>query len=289
MVSAIILAFNRCTEVLITINKLKALRARVPFAIEIIVVDNASTDLTSVFIQDKHPDVTLITRTRNNGVAGWNDGFAVAGEKYMLVLDDDSHVENGLADAITYMEKNASAGILGLNIVDEALKGDPLLDPEEAWKHLQKIMGFIGCGAIIRKALYDEIGGFSEWLFIYTHEFDYSIRALDAGYDTVFFEKGTVVHRVSKINRSNRRLRIFSTRNEMAIVYTYFGEQRAKYLFRVWVNNFKFVKREGLKSGYYVFLGALEFLKMKKRLIRKPVQKDVQDFYANNFWSTKPI
>jgi GT2 family glycosyltransferase len=289
MISAIILAYNRSTEVLITIKKLQELQATLPYELELIVVDNASTDDTSNLVKTSYPEIKLVTRTINNGVAGWNDGFALATQPYLLVLDDDSHIESGLTTAIDYLEKNPSVGILALNIVDQELKGDPLLDPEEAWKHQQKIMGFIGCGAVIRKAVYEKIGGFAPWLFIYTHEFDYSIRALDAGYDTRFFELGTVVHRASKLNRTNKRLRIYSTRNEMAIVYAHFGNGKIKYLTRTLINNLKFMKREGIKSGYYVLMGALAFLKMKKQLPIKAVSSEVQDFYANNFWSTKKI
>lgn len=289
MVSVIILAYNRCAEALLTIQKVKDLRTRLPFDLEIMVVDNASVDGTSKELALKHPDVTLVSRNVNSGVAGWNDGFRVAANKYLLVLDDDSHVENGLEEAVQYLEEQPEVGILGFNIVDQELKGDPMLDPEEAWKHMERISGFIGCGALIRKEVYDRIGGFAEWLFIYTHEFDYSIRALNAGYLTVFFEKCNVVHRASKINRTNRRLRIFGIRNEMAIVYKHFTKSRFKYLSRIFFNNLKFIKREGILSGYYIFLGTIAFLKFRHTLKRTPVSAEVQDFYSKNFWSTKPV
>ncbi len=289
MVSAIVLAYNRCAEALLTIRKLSHLKTILPFPLEIIVVDNASVDGTSKEISLKHPEVKLITRQVNSGVSGWNDGFKAASYKYLLVLDDDSHVENGLEEAVMHLEKNPGIGILGFNIVDEQLKGDPMLDPEKAWKHLEEIPGFIGCGAMIRKELYERIGGFEEWIFIYTHEFDYSIRALNAGFVTVFFEKCNVVHRASKMNRTNKRLRIFGTRNELAIVHKHFAKSRFKYLSRTFFNNLKFIKREGLRSGYYIILGTIEFLKLRSKLKRTPVSPEVQDFYSKNFWSTKPV
>lgn len=289
MVSAVVLSYNRCAEILITINKLKAQQKRLPFGLEIIVVDNASVDDTSVKIQQLHPDITLVKKETNNGIAGWNEGFKIATGEYLLVLDDDSHVEKGLDLAIGFFLQHPEVGILGFNIVDEELKGDPMLDPEKAWKHLEKIAGFIGCGALIRKEVYERIGGYGEWLYVYTHEFDYAIRALNAGYLTLFFEKCTVVHRVSKVNRTNRRLRIFGTRNELAIVYKHFATNKFKYLFRTFLNNLKFIKREGLLSGYYIVLGAIAFLKLKRSLNRTPVSEEVQDFYSKNFWSTKPI
>lgn len=289
MVSAIILAYNRREEVLLTITKLAQLQYLLPFEMEIIIVDNASVDGTSKAIASMYPHLTLITREKNSGIAGWNDGFNVAKYKYLLVLDDDSHVESGLEEAVAYLEQHPGVGILGFNIVDMELKGDPLLDPAEAWKHLERTAGFIGCGALIRKELYRHIGGFSEWLFIYTHEFDFSLRALDAGFLTVFFEECNVVHRASGINRTNKRLRIFGTRNEMAIIHKYFTKNRFRLLSRTFFNNLKFIKREGLPSGYYVLKGAVEFLKLRSKLKKTPVSLEAQDFYTENFWSAKPI
>ena len=150
-------------------------------------------------------------------------------------------------------------------------------------------MGFIGCGAVIRKEVYDRIGGFSEWIYLYTHEFDYSIRCLNAGYQIKFFGKAIVVHRASTINRSVKRLRVFATRNEMAIVYKYFRKDRYKFLIRTLLNNLKFIKREGVSSAYYVLSGALDFLRIRNKLHYSPVSPAVQDFYATHFWSTKPV
>jgi GT2 family glycosyltransferase len=289
MVSAVILAYNRRPEVLYTINKLKELQPTLPFEMEIIVVDNASTDNTSIEVTQVYPDVHLITRDKNNGVAGWNDGFKAAKGDYFLVLDDDSHIYSGFTESIQYLDANPDVGILALHIKDPDLKGDDNLDSRDAWKDKEEVVGFIGCGAIIRRELYEKIGGFSEWVFIYTHEFDYAIRSLDAGYKLRFFEHGIVIHRASKLNRTNKRLITFSTRNELGIVYKYFRNQKRKYIYRIMINNLKVVKRDGLATGYYILSGYYEFLKIKKTLELTPVSQAAQDFYASHFWSTKPV
>jgi GT2 family glycosyltransferase len=288
MVSAVVLSYNRCAEVLISVDKLKHYRESMPFEVEIVVVDNASVDDTSLQVKQYHPDVKLVRIENNVGIAGWNEGFKVAKHKYLLVLDDDSHIESGLAEAVDFMEANKKVGILAFQIKDLIEKpGD--LDPEEAWKDNQDIPGFIGCGAMIRKELFEKIGGYGEWIYLYTHEFEYALRCLNAGYLVKFFSKGNVIHRTSGINRSNKRLRTFATRNELAIIYKFFGKERGKYLFRVLLNNLKFIRREGIKSGYYILLGAFKFLQMRKNLPHTPVSKTVQDFYASSFWSTQPV
>lgn len=288
MVSAVILSYNRCNEALITIDKLKHYKATLPFDLEIIVVDNASADNTFTELQKKHSDITLVRIEKNVGIAGWNQGFKVAKYKYLLVLDDDSHIESGLTEAVDFMEINAKVGILAFQIKDW-LGREGLLSPEEAWKDNQNIPGFIGCGALIRKEVFEQIGGYSDWIYVYTHEFEYALRCLNAGYEVKFFAKGIVIHRTSKVNRTNKRLRIFATRNEMAIIYKYFRNNRGKYLFRVLINNLKFTRREGVKSAFYILQGAFKFWKMRKSLLYTPVSQELQNFFADSFWSTQPV
>lgn len=248
---------------------------------EIIVVDNASADSSSASIRKRFPQVRLIERPVNNGVAGWNDGFAVARGTYFVVLDDDSHIESGLAGAIDYLDHHPPTGILALNVSGGAF-------PTADLPHLADTIDIVGCGAIIRKELYQKIGGFAEWLFIYTHEWEYAIRCLEAGYSIKYFRHCAVIHRTSAINRSTKRLKIFSVRNEMAIVYKFFGaRERNRYLVRVYLNNLKGIPRSGVRSVPWYVQALVEFLRLRKELVHTPVRQEVQDIYSRSCWSTR--
>jgi GT2 family glycosyltransferase len=290
MLSVIILGYNRCSEVLITLNKVKDLRVSLPFDLELIVVDNASVDDTSEQVKRLHPDVILVKKPVNNGIAGWNSGFKVATQKYFLVLDDDSHPEYGIAEAVKYLEFNLKTGILALNITSGPYLTDKWIWKDgKSWQHEQEILGFFGCGAIIRKEVYDKIGGFAEWMEVYGHEWEYGIRCIDAGYDVRYFKHSSIAHRASPINRSLKRARIFGTRNEMGIVYKHFTDQRWKYILKMFLNNLKRVKHEGLTSTYYDILGTLQFLKFRHQLEYTPVNKTTQKFFADNYMNTNPV
>lgn len=280
-VSFCILNFNREKELLRTLEKTYSLmQGRDDF--EIIVVDNASSDTSVASVKKAFPNVVLIERKANIGVAGWNNAFEKASSEYMVVLDDDSNVESGIEDALTYLDKNPDVGILALNVSGGAFPTDYLKDKQD-------YIGFIGCGAIIRKEVYQQIGGFAEWLFIYTHEYEYGIRCLAAGYKIQFFENCHVTHRTSSINRTNKRLKIFSVRNELAIVYKNFSSHRWLYINRILFNNMKYVKRGGVKGLLYVLEGYIKFLQFRKTLEPTPVSKNIQDAFIYNFWSTKPV
>lgn len=284
MVSVVILAYNRCSEVLITIEKMKMLSTKLPFPLEIVVVDNASADNTTPEVKAKHPDITLVTKPTNNGIAGWNEGFKIAKYKYFLVLDDDSHLESGLIEAVSYLEENEAVGILALNVTT-----GPYITAEWGWKDGQELFGFFGCAAIIRKAVYDKIGGFADWLHVYAHEWEYGIRCLDVGYKIKYFENSCVIHRASPINRSKKRTGLYAIRNEFSIVYKYFGDDRGKYIFRMWVNMFKILKTGNFGRFFYTILGGIEFMKFRKKLEHTPVSAEAQKFYAENYDGTKPF
>ncbi len=278
--SFVILNFNREKELLQTLEKTQQLMAG-KSGFEIIVVDNASADNSVVSVKKFFPSVRLIERKTNSGIAGWNDGFEAAKGEYMIVLDDDSNIESGLDEAIKVLDEYPDTGILALNVTGGAFPTDYLI-------HMQDNIDFIGCGAIIRKEVFNKIGGFAEWLFIYTHEWEYAIRCLNAGYKIKYFEDCHVTHRTSNINRTSKRLKVFSIRNEMAIVYKFFSEQdRAKYVARVYLNNLKSIYHYGISSIPWYYMALKEFLKLRKSLEHTPVSREVQDFYSKSCWSTR--
>ncbi|MGI8636041.1 MAG: glycosyltransferase family 2 protein, partial [Segetibacter sp.] len=251
---------------------------------EIVVVDNGSADGSATSIKEKFSDVILIENTENTGAPAWNLGFAKAKGKYFIILDDDSHIDSGLEDAIHYLDTHADVGVLALNVIT-----GPYTSEIYKWTDGQEIAGFIGCGAIVRRKLYEKIGGYADWIFLYGNEWEYCLRTMHAGYSARYFATCKVNHRASKINRTSKRLKVFCTQNEMAIVYRYFCKKRGKYLMRMLINGLKCIKDEGLKPAYYTLLGALQFYKMRKQIPHTPVSETVQNFFAKSFYSTQPI
>lgn len=276
-----ILAFNRRDEVGTTLQKLTRDFAYPAERVEIIVVDNASTDGTSEMIAREFPQVKCLALSSNSGVAGWNRSFEAATGDYFLVLDDDSAPLRGIKAALEYLEANPQVGILACNVIGGAFptSGFGLKDRQE-W------VGFIGCGAIIRRSLYEKIGGFSEWLFIYAHEWEYGLRCLDAGYDIRYFEGCVIEHRAAAANRSSRRLIAHTVRNELLTVYKYFPKRRLLYYVRVIGFNVLYYGRRAIG---HIADGVWRFLRDARHLSPSYVKPEVQDAYTAQLLSAQPV
>jgi GT2 family glycosyltransferase len=279
--SFVIVNYNRKQEILLTISKLSALPEFDPAEYEIIVVDNASTDGSIEALRLLNNAIILIENNINTGAPAWNLGFEKAKGEYFVILDDDSHIETGLQRALNFLDQNPDVGVLALNITGGAFE-------TSHWKHLKQYAGFIGCGAVIRKKLYKKIGGYANWIFLYTNEYEYGIRCMEAGYKITYFADCKVLHRTSAVNRTSRRLITYSVRNEMGIIYKYFDKKhRSLFLARVYLNNLRCASSYGIASLRWYYDALVEFWKLRKSLTHTPVSQEVETFYSRDFWSTR--
>ena len=282
--SFVIVNYNRKDDLLLSLKKTKELIKSYANSYEIIVVDNASIDGSPAAIRANFPDVIVIENPVNTGAPAWNLGFAVAKGDYFIIIDDDSHIEYGLEEAFDYMDEHQDVGVLALNITN-----GPYQTKDWGWKGNQELLGFFGCGAILRRETYNKVGGYADWMFLYVNEFEYGLRCIDKGYKVRYFENSSVNHRASAINRSSKRLRVQAAKNEMGIVYKHFTGNKFKYLFRMWVNNIKIIKYGKFKQAYYDTIGAIEFLKIRNKLVPTPVSKEAQEYFVEKYHNTHPI
>ncbi len=98
------------------------LDARRSINIEVIVVDNASTDGSSDVVQAEFPAVHVITNQENRGFpAANNQGLAVAQGRYVLLLNPDTEVmdaEAGLATMVAFADAHPDVGMVGPQLLN---------------------------------------------------------------------------------------------------------------------------------------------------------------------------
>ena len=158
LVSLNILTYNRKDLLKITLLKIKE---QDYINIEIIVVDNASTDGTGEMIEKEFPDVIHIKMEKNYGISGWNRGFKRAAGEYIMVLDDDSYPTNGVIEnGLREFSNNRDLGAVTFNVFNRAANSS------ETSEFMIHPYFFHGCGTLFRKSVLDEIGYFNELIFI---------------------------------------------------------------------------------------------------------------------------
>ncbi len=115
--SIVILNYNRSFETRRTINHLKVLLSN-RNDVEIIAVDNGSSDDTYDFLLTQKKWVNVIKLEKNCGIAGLNVGFKQAQGDYIMVLDDDSHPkdESTIDLLIRHLDASPDIGVVACHI-----------------------------------------------------------------------------------------------------------------------------------------------------------------------------
>jgi GT2 family glycosyltransferase len=166
-VSVVMITRNRCAEAVASVRRLMALPERP----KIIVVDNGSADGTVASLRaltSVHVDV--IPLHKNLAAGGRNIGVGYARTPYVAFSDDDSWWAPGaLHRAADLFDTHHRLGLIAAHILvgaDE--RDDPtclqMATGAAADAVGMPIVGFIACGAVVRRHAYRAAGGF-EWRF----------------------------------------------------------------------------------------------------------------------------
>jgi GT2 family glycosyltransferase len=156
---------NRAPELLGALTRLGALPERP----RVVVVDNGSTDGSPARVRAHHPDVEVIELGRNLGAAARTVGAARVTAAYVAFSDDDSWWAPGaLARAVALLDRHPRLAVLAARVL---VGPEGRLDPvcaEMAAGRLPvapdlpgpSVLGFVACGAVVRRDAFLAAGGF---------------------------------------------------------------------------------------------------------------------------------
>ncbi len=190
--------------------------------IEIIGVDNASSDGTREYLKSWSDRIRVLELEENTGIAGLNRGFELACGEYILVLDDDSYpVDSACLDRLIHcLDTNKDVGLVACRIEN------PLGDPVRSW-HLpltdtpQESLAFVGCGFAIRRALFKSVGWYPATFFLYQNEIEVAFQVANSGWRIHYDPECRVVHREAPKGRTGWRQVFFPTRNTIWLIRKY--------------------------------------------------------------------
>ncbi|MDG0794580.1 glycosyltransferase family 2 protein [Cohnella ginsengisoli] len=206
LVSVVMLAWNRSDDVR---ESLMRLREQAYQPLEIIVVDNASTDGTPEMVAAAFPEVSLLRMPENLGIAAYNRGFEKANGEFIVIIDDDSFpAKHAIGRMVDKFEANQQLAVVAFDVRNYA-SFDPTRDDElpsvATASSGDYLMSFNGAGAGVRKSVFEQAGYYPAEFFLYNNELDTAIRIHDAGYEIAFFADVVAYHKFSPVNRSSWR------------------------------------------------------------------------------------
>jgi len=213
-VSVVVLTYNRADQVLDTLARLAAL----PDRIDIIVVDNASSDDTAERIAVAFPFVELVVAPSNMGAAGRNLGVAKVRTEYVAFCDDDTWWHPGsLTQAAAILDAAPRVAVLNARVV----VGEDG-DADETCERMRvsplganglpgpSLVGYMAGASVFRASVYRKMGGYEPRLFIGGEESLLALDLLDDGHALVYAEELVLHHHPSPIRDSALRRRLLA-------------------------------------------------------------------------------
>lgn len=185
--------------------------------IEVIVIDNASADGSVHMIEGEYPWVKLTPLTNNSGFSkGNNLGMRKSKNPFILLLNSDVYLEEeSLYKALAYFRVNLNCDVLGARLT----YADGRLQPSAGeLPHPLNIIGWIfgipgyhqknssyfkkahqvgwvmGAFFMLKRKVWEEVGGFDEQLFMYLEEVEWCKRIRNQGFKIWYMPEVRAIH-----------------------------------------------------------------------------------------------
>lgn len=252
--TVIIVSYNTRDLTLAALRTLYATTKRTSF--RTVVFDNDSKDgsadaVEAEFPPHRYPGLSVVRSTENLGFARANNVVAAQAQtKWLLLLNPDTECHEGAIDNLMdFSRAHPQAGITGgrtvfrdgrLNIAScwrrmtlwsvfcaatgltAAFPKSELFNPEAmpSWKRdsVREVDIVVGCLLMIRRDLWNELGGFDLRYFMYGEEADLCARARHKGWRPMVTPDAEIMHIVGAASGSLARKRIPLTKSRITLM-----------------------------------------------------------------------
>ena len=200
-------------------------------SMEVLVVDNASSDGSSEMIKSQFPQVKLLRSEENLGFSrGNNLAIRQCQGRYIALVNPDVIVFPDCLDALAdFLEQNPKVGDVGPRVLnpDMTMQSTCRRFPT-LWNNFCSATGLatkfknskffagehmfyfphdrtlhvdvlVGCFSMIRREAFEQVGLLDENLFMYGDDVDWCRRASRAGWQVVFYPGARAIHDRGKI------------------------------------------------------------------------------------------
>lgn len=260
--------------------------------IEVIVVDNASTQDEATEIEKRFPQVKVIKSDNNLGFAGGNNfGIQAAHGKYLFFINNDAILPqpSALSLLINRLESSAHIGMVCPKI---RFTWDKQPIQYAGYTPLSKItlrnksIGFgeedngqydiahptpyaHGAAMMVKREVIEKVGMMPECYFLYYEEFDWSMMIRRAGYEIWYEPACTIFHKESQTTGQQSPLKTYYiTRNRLLFAQRNInrGERYLTYIYLICIvavrDILKYLYKGQINMAKAVMKGIKDFIKL---------------------------
>ena len=258
-ISISIVSYNTRDLLRACLQSLEARREEV--ALEIIVIDNNSTDGSAEMVRAEFPKVLLIEAGENLGYGRANNrGLKDARGRHFFVLNSDTEVQPGALRALVdFLDNHPKAGAVTAQLIlpDGSIQPSCATDPNlmkvfweqtyldrlfphnkitggytmTHWNYddIREVEQVAGAAVVIRREAWQQIGGFDPAFFMYFEDTDLCIRLRKAGWSIWFLPGARVHHKVGASSDKDWQLRARMVSSLNWSRYYYFSKRESTF------------------------------------------------------------
>ncbi len=226
LVSLVIVNWNRREYLFECLNSIKSQDYS---PVEVIIIDNHSSDGSCEMITSTFPEYTLIKLPDSSYGAceAFNIGFANTNGEFIGILDNDVELTSDWVRCIIdkFNKEDFTTAIISTKVIEPDMP-DWYLQSNHLCKE-QYIDTFAGCGSMARAKILHKTGYFDEKFFIHANERDLSLRLIFQGYKILHYPAVITYHKKPfGIHQGNDRLYYF-LRNAIWVVVKHYTMKEA--------------------------------------------------------------
>ena len=259
-VSIIIVSFRTAELTLACIRSLRAHETIQSY--EVIVVENSGSRDFVERLHAEYPEIRAILSERNLGFAGANNLAAkFSNADYLLFLNPDTLVlDQAIDELVRYADSHTENGIIGGRTffpdgsvnpsscwskpsrwsyfcmgsgLSSVFRGSRTFDPESLafWEGKEPLQVDIvtGCYLLIRRGIWEKLGGFDASFFMYGEDADLCFRCHKSGSRCIVIPQSKIIHYGghSEAFRADKIINLFKAKKQL--IFKHWQRRRAKY------------------------------------------------------------
>ncbi|WP_194291345.1 glycosyltransferase family 2 protein [Cumulibacter manganitolerans] len=252
-IAAVVVTYNSERHIAALLDSIPAAMGALRYSV--VVVDNGSTDRTLELLGQRD-DCTVVRSVNDGYAAGMNRAVRASPEsEAVLILNPDAALDPGSVPVMLDVLRSPGTAVVAPRIREEdgslspTLRRGPTMGrvgglsftrrpafaeriegPEE-YQSEHEVEWAVGAVLLIDTACYARLGGMDESYFLYSEETDFSLRAKDAGWRTVYTPAAGAMHvgggsgesATTHTMKILNRVRLYRRRRGTALAWIYFA------------------------------------------------------------------